>query len=552
MFHHNKEDTLNLNTLEKYHSTKILLLFYVLIFCISYFMLVSPGKTYTEVWYSDVMALLDATYRVSVGQIPGKDFHSSIGPINFYLSSIGLVTGYAPGVTFAIGAIFALFLIISPGLLMMQRRFSLIVILLSSFFIWLLVVVPLPVGEQIGNLTWGMFYNRHGWAALFLILLFYVEPRELTNKGKWLDGILLAILVLFELYCKITYGLVAVSFLFANMFISKYNRHVSLIALLTVIVSVIIVELALDIHQGYINSIVGEINNRGPYRGSLGSLVITILEHASTIAIIFIAMFYCIISGRNKLFDWLFVIGSTSVCIILLDQNGGVRGIPALVAVIVCLGELVRRYKITEKTVEHSNTLAPSSLVFLILLTIFIAEPVSKRLFSLYSQYVKSTKLKHLPDAPTKLSTFLVPPPEKTFVSDLFEQENANSVQKTRAAIGHTLNSYEYYLTIKDGAELLNANSNIVDEVFVLDITNPFLFTLDLIPQDGGYPFKWKWPSESQEKIFKDIVYVMEPRLPYQTFRSDVFIPKYTAYLEKNYDIIASSRYWQLWQKNHQ
>ena len=126
-----------------YKSKNCLIIFYLIALGLSYTFLVAPGQSYTSIYFNDTMALLDAAYRVSLGQIPSKDFYSAIGPLNFYLSSVGLTLGFNSGVTFALGGILACILILTPGLLMMYTRFSTVSILLVSGFFWLLIVVPI-------------------------------------------------------------------------------------------------------------------------------------------------------------------------------------------------------------------------------------------------------------------------------------------------------------------------------------------------------------------------------------------------------------------------
>jgi len=174
-----------------YKSKKCLIIFYIIALGLSYFLLVAPGQSFTSAYFCDTISLLNASYRVSLGHIPSKDFYSAIGPLNFYLSSVGLTLGLNSGVTFALGGVLAFILILTPGFMMMQARFSTVSIILVSVCFWLLIVVPIDTGDLYNNLTWGLFYNRHGWAVL--LFLFYVEPRKPTNKVKYLDGTLIAI-----------------------------------------------------------------------------------------------------------------------------------------------------------------------------------------------------------------------------------------------------------------------------------------------------------------------------------------------------------------------
>jgi hypothetical protein len=543
------------NTITNFQSKKILFGFYVATILISYYFLVSSGKSYTVIWFNDTMALLDATYRVTLGQIPGTDFYSSIGPLNFYLSAVGLKLGFDPSVTFAIEGILVLLIIFSAGLLVMYSRFSLLMILLPSIFIWLLITVPLGSGQDANNFSWGMFYNRHGWAGLFFILLFYIEPREITKASKWIDSSMLAVLVLFELYCKITYGLVGLGFIFANMLVSKYNRSVSIISLLIIVLSILIIHLAIDIHNGYLDSILRAINSRGAYRGNIYNVINTIIEHSHIIIAVLLAMVYSAFLGCNKLLNWLFVIGSTIVCIILLDQNGDIKGIPSVIAVFLVLAELIRRNNLlsTENNKAMEGFSGAEPICIVIIMTILLVKPTVNRLYSLYAYNIKTTSVTSLTSTPEKITNFLVPTPSRKHLFTNLIAENdfsPNLLSNIRAsASDQILSSYEYLITINDGHKLLNEHMTQKGKVFVLDMANPFLFTLALPPKNPGYSFLFSWPSETVDNIFNDITYIMEPKLPFQSSLSVSYKAEYKNYLHSNYQNITSSLYWNLWIK---
>lgn len=543
------------NTITNFQSKKILFGFYVATILISYYLLVSSGKSYTVIWFNDTMALLDATYRVTLGQIPGTDFYSSIGPLNFYLSTVGLKLGFDPSVTFAIEGMLVLLIIFSAGLLIMYSRFSLLMILLPSVFIWLLITVPLGSGQDANSFSWGMFYNRHGWAGLFFILLFYIEPRDITKASKWIDSSMLAILVLFELYCKITYGLVGLAFIFANMLVSKYNRSVSIISLLIIALSILIIHFAIDIHNGYLNSILRAINSRGAIRGNIYSVINTIIEHSHIIIAVLLAMLYSASLGCNKLLNWLFVIGSTIVCIILLDQNGDIKGIPSIIAVFLVLAELVRRNNLlsTENNKTMNSLDGAEPICIVIIMSILLIQPTVNRLYSLYTYNKKTTSETPLASTPEKITNFLVPIPSgKNLFTNLVADNDLSSdlLNNIRASTSdQILTSYEYLITINDGHKLLNEHISQKEKVFVLDIANPFIFTLELPLQNPGYPFLFSWPSETVDTIFDDATYIMEPRIPFKSSLSVSYKAKYENYLHSNYRNTISSLYWNLWIK---
>ena len=144
----------------------VLGVFYLSAIAFSYLSLVLPGSTYVKIFLNDVLALLNASYRVFQGQVPYLDFHSVFGPFVFYIPALGLWTGLEPSAIFAFnGVVVAAFVLLAGGLTM-YRRFPLPATLTTLVFLWLLIVVPMPSGGDFHEITWGTFYNRHGWAAV--------------------------------------------------------------------------------------------------------------------------------------------------------------------------------------------------------------------------------------------------------------------------------------------------------------------------------------------------------------------------------------------------
>jgi len=528
-----------------YNSKKCLIIFYLIALGLSYALLVAPGQSYTSVYFCDTISLLNATYRVSLGQIPSKDFYSGMGPIIFYLSSVGLTLGLNSGVTFALGGILAFILILTPGLLMMQTRFSTVSILLVSVYFWLLIVVPIDTGDSYNNLTWGLFYNRHGWAGLSFLFLFYVEPRKPTKRIMYLDGALIAVLVLFALYNKITYGLIALAFVFANMIISKYNRSISLISLVLIVISIILIDITLDLNEGYVKGIITAINDRDLNRGGFWGMLATVVKHANTLTAMTLVMTYLIVFGKNRIFDGLFVLGCITTSLVITDQNGGPENfLPVVFTVFIICTELIRRNNTNPmNTPQHY-------LAVIMLIVIFLAEPIANRVVALQDYYTESVSMHPIEGAPKKLSSFLVSNKHRHFLLGKYlEQKNTspNLIGNLRLSLDDELSTYEYYLSIIDGHNLLKPYINIKSKVFVLDISNPFLHTHGLQPRKHGYPFKYEIPSDETHVVFKGITIVMEPKLIYEYHRHSWFKRAYGEYVENNYVKLATSKYWNLW-----
>jgi hypothetical protein len=538
-----------------YRSSNVLFMMFIVFLGLDYALLVSPGYSYTTIWFNDTMALLDASYRVSMGQIPGKDFYTAIGPVNFYLSSMGLKLGLPAGVTIAFGCLCAAVIILAPGLTMMYRRFSFIPIILSFIYWWLVIAAPLGTGQTYNNVSWGMFYNRFSWAALFFVFLFYVEPRVKVKYSEYLDGILLSIFVLFLLYCKITYGLIAVAFVFANFFVSTYNRKISIVASCLIVIIILSVEVSLELHAGYFNSIAGAIEDRELNRGGLWGIISTSINHAGIISASLISIFYVRFCGRRNIFDWIFVFGVCSVCIILLDQNGDTKGLPSLIAVFVVLAELLNRHNkylaLHDKEKLQNHIKQP--LLLSVLLVVFIAEPIGNRVLAIQDHHQKSTHAKSFDGTPKKLSSFLVPQNQSSFLVQYLKGEGSlseNELGQLRLFLNDTLSSHEYYLSIVDGYHILKGQLSEKSGIIVLDMANPYLYLFDIAPQAKGHPLMWRWPNDSNTTIFKDITFVLEPKIPFHFGLAQNLKKHYSAFLHGNFTLLDSSQYWRLWQRN--
>ena len=48
-----------------------------------------PGQTVATRYLKDLFLLLDQAYRIGCGQVPGRDFHSPLGPLASYVPWAG-------------------------------------------------------------------------------------------------------------------------------------------------------------------------------------------------------------------------------------------------------------------------------------------------------------------------------------------------------------------------------------------------------------------------------------------------------------------------------
>jgi hypothetical protein len=205
-------------------------------------LLALPGETITTAYMNDLFIFLDGAHRVVSGQVPNRDFHTALGPLVYYLPGLGLwLSGTFSGAMPTAMALVILALAPVMAHVLISRLRPAIALLFGAFLL-LIVAVPTNLGENIAGLSFAMFYNRIGWAALAILLVMYLRPERPRPGQEPLDAACAAVLTLVMLYTKVTYGLVALAFL-AFMLTDRRQYRWAAGAVAAVVASGIVVEL---------------------------------------------------------------------------------------------------------------------------------------------------------------------------------------------------------------------------------------------------------------------------------------------------------------------
>jgi hypothetical protein len=133
------------------------------------FLLLSPGRTYTGMYVHDLMVFFDGAHRVLSGQTPNSDFHTPLGPLAYLFPALGLSLGGALGRMMPVATVvFAA--VITPILIYVSTsRLKAPLAFLFSLYVLFLVMAPLNPGDDWRHVSFAMFYNRFGWAALSIL-----------------------------------------------------------------------------------------------------------------------------------------------------------------------------------------------------------------------------------------------------------------------------------------------------------------------------------------------------------------------------------------------
>jgi hypothetical protein len=525
---------------------------------LAYITLVMPNASYVEIYLNDVIGLTDAAYRTYRGQIPSIDFLSLYGAAIYYPSALGFYFDFNAGAVLGFGHFLTAVPLLIMAALASYRRFPILHSVILLLFLFLLIVVPMRLGGMVHELTYGIYYTRHGWAALTIALLFYLEPRTLRRSDLFLDSIVLSLLLLYLFYTKITFAAVALAFVIINSMTSKYKLRLSIISLSIFVSVVAAILIFTEYNSAYFNDIFGTVSRNPALRRGLWELFLIVSEHLGIFVLCFAALTAAYLTGRRSFFDLAFVTGCIIASLMLLDQSGGTeRGLPALIVVFLICGELARRTecRIKEGTAASSWPGYVASISIVGMLLAFASEPMVRGGLALHSHFNKTTGEQAA--AAMNLSGILVGDPSFDVHEALGHDDAAHALFNYHRGPRWQLRDWEYLRLIAEGVKLLESVPHDNHSVINFEHTNPFSVLLGMRPTEYGYPLFWaeKYKNRKEaisryfppERYFSDADYVMVPEIPYVRRQLETLMEVYGAYLEENFHELKRSTHWRLY-----
>jgi hypothetical protein len=123
---------------------------------LAYVTLVMPNASYVQLYLNDVVGLTDAAYRTFRGQIPSIDFQSLYGAAIYYPAALGFYFDLNAGAVLGFGHFVTAVPLLIMATLASYRRFPIAHSVILLLFLFLLIVVPMRLGGDFSQLTYGM------------------------------------------------------------------------------------------------------------------------------------------------------------------------------------------------------------------------------------------------------------------------------------------------------------------------------------------------------------------------------------------------------------
>jgi hypothetical protein len=486
-------------------------------------LLALPGATVTTKYVNDLFIFLDGAHRIWSGQVPNVDFLTSLGPLAFYIPAAGYGLTGSMGAAMPVGMAFVVLLLAVIAGELIASRMGWIVGLPLALFLLLIAAVPANPGEWIGELSFAMFYNRMGWAALGLMLVFYLPRRSDPAPGKDIrDAACATILVLLMLYTKITYALVQMAFL-VFLLSDRHQRRWVALALGAIAVCAIALEV---LWRGSLSHL-ADLRLAGRVSGgfpSVEALANAALKNLADIAVFGLFSVLFIIATR-RIRDLLFAGFCAATGLLIIEQNFQIVGILTLGAGAAVITETLRRQR--QAAPPH-----PLGLPLLLIPLLLPPSASHATTLTMHAFLAVSGKGEAVP-LPQFSPIRLVP---------MWSEGQFGYFRR-------------YNQTLADGKAALEALGPDVGHVAVLDFVNPFSAGLNLAPPRGDSPwYHWGRTLNPEhhpdaEVIFADVELILDPKVPIEPWTTGGMREIYRGYIDTHYRLETETADWRIYRR---
>ncbi len=488
-------------------------------------LLALPGQTVTTKYMNDLFIFIDGVHRVSLGQVPNRDFHTALGPLVYYAPAIGYWLSGHLGAAMPVGMALLVLALAPMAAHIFSSRLRPAIALPLAVFLTLIAAVPINLGEGIGALSFAMFYNRIGWSALGILVILYLQPVHIRPYQRALDALCAALLTLIMLYIKVSYGVVALAFL-GLMLLDPRQRSWTVASMGLVLAAGLVIEAFWGGTAAHIADLVLASEVSGSLK-TLDELVAVVLRNLADYTLFGLFAGFCLWRTRS-IRDFLFFGFCAGAGFMLITQNFQNWGIITLPAGAAVAAELLARSDGFEADKRRKSLVAGTQLLLLA--------------FVLPSSVHNAAALTLHAGLATTQQGQTVPLPnfERIRLVQLWTEGDYPVFSRYLASLG-------------DGARALADLDQSANHVHVLDFVGPFSAGLGLMPPKGDSTWHhWgrtvnEYHYLPPETLLRDVRIVMEPKWPIEAATAEGLRRLYADYLSENYQLAQETVDWKIY-----
>lgn len=538
------------NSTGSFQAKVILVLFYLVLLGVFYYDLVLPETLYIHVMAHDNFIFLDGAYRVWSGQTPHVDFISALGFLNYYGPGLIMKLGFDATKSFILYNYIWLVFILSLSLYICLSRLSVSISLIFLLYISVLVGSPMNIGEAGTEVTYAMFYNRIGWGALILIVLFMVKPIKYNATLSNVEAVATGVILLLLLYTKITYFVVAPLLVLSGILIGSVNITFIVRSALVFLAGVLTIELFFPgINFHYIHDLLIAVDANDGKRVAWGvNIFLDVL--------LVLLFFYLYVFFREKRFSYsqdLVVLVVFFLSVFIAWNNFQRGGIPTLIALFILVYSWV---SIDEKVLgKYKNMLFMSFLVL-----------VGPEIYIRLQAIERHERIPRVHDAESLegcLSGIYIRDVESS-KKPLMNIDENGLIKMTLEEFHRfsSLASNEWDIYQSQYSYMINQGCIAIDSVISeygkkplvnFDFSNPFSMLLNLPPVYGDYAWYHSGRNISlnshlnPEEFLAGADYISIPKYPGNIHSRNLLQYISFNYMSKNFDLVYDGKLWEVY-----
>ena len=195
---------------------------------LGYALFASHGATVEGYALNDLMTFFGWINALDQRRVPSVDFQSPVGALGYILPWLGSqIAGQFAGAMESAGVLVAAMLL-ALGCIALRGRASAPVAALFLIAVFGLSCVPWNPGDGAGVISHVGFYNRWGWAALAVLMLVGCSGQEQVDRPWQADAVVVAFVLSFLFFLKITYFLWAFAFVVGfGLLLQRFSKAAS-------------------------------------------------------------------------------------------------------------------------------------------------------------------------------------------------------------------------------------------------------------------------------------------------------------------------------------
>ena len=519
-----------------------------------------PEATYEAKSVWDNVLHLDAMHRLRLGQSPHVDFHTPIGTFAYALHYLGyLATGRFGGAP-EFASVLMLAILAPLAVVALAGRAPTIAGLPILVAVFAVVVVPVDVGETSGfAVSQGRFYNRWGWGALTVLLLFGLpRPTGEAPARGWLDAATVALLLGLLFFTKITHFVAGLAFVaVVGIALGRFRRAGGLGLAGFLVCAACVAALWATTGRGSLVHYIGDIarvaavamDAGAPTPDPMPSFLETFFAVFGQITLAAMACGVVALARPPRLREMALAACIVVVSVGVLAEDSSVPGtLFGLAALFVHLVAACRRRSAHQRLIVLG--------MWLWLLPLFGRQLTATAAFGLAT----SSAFGHFETELPGMGGVRVGGPGITnnAFEALAEANTSEAIRWARHHPPHTfidLSAAEYLYTLRHGLALLDAAGASQDRVTTADFGNAFSALTGGPPPKGvlfclhvGRQMNRRIAAD-RELMFGDAQWLMVPKFPVKQATTELLLEVHSAHLASAWETVAENDYWRLLRK---